>query len=79
MPGERPAPEEVLAGQGMYYDAEGNSCAVCVRCGVAIDLQHDAHYEISAVRRLGIVAEGPRWWWCGGCADNNMLPVSWKE
>ncbi len=73
---EVPTPERVLAGEGMYYDAEGNSCAVCLCCGGTIDLQHDVHYEMGLVRRLGVVAEGQRWFWHEWCQKSVSLPIS---
>jgi len=41
---EIPTPAKVRAGDGFYYDEGGNSCAVCVRCGEPIDLQHFYRY-----------------------------------
>lgn len=67
---EIPTRAQVLAGESLHYGADGDARAVCVRCGAAIDLQHDAHYEVSMLRRLGIVAEGSRWFWCGDCSSN---------
>ena len=42
---EKPAPEEVLAGDSLHYDAEGNACALCVRCLQPIDLEFGDYVE----------------------------------
>ena len=74
---EMPSRGQALAGDGFYYDGEGNAMALCCGCMEPIDLQHDWHYEVSALRRKGVVREGPRWWGCEGCweaADSLAKP-----
>jgi len=69
---DSPTPAMVRAGAGFYYDEDGNPMALCCGCLGAIDLQHDGYYEVSRVWRHGVVGEGERWWWCGGCWEGAM-------
>jgi len=66
-----PTQEQTKAGKGFYYDAEGNPCARCIVCGTKIELQHEAHYELKAGWRMGVVAEGKVWRWCENCHRNH--------